>query len=98
MPRPALSAPPATRGRACLPASQTASCPKRTEPMQLSPHFSLAEFTFSDTANAEHIANTPNARHIGAMKVLCAKVLEPLRAQFGQIGRASCRERVCPYV
>src|SRR3546814_8340667 len=52
--------------------------------MQLSPHFSLAEFTFSDTANAEHIANTPNARHIGAMKVLCAKVLEPLRAHFGQ--------------
>src|SRR3546814_18055754 len=38
----------------------------------------------SSDLNAEHIANTPNARHIGAMKVLCAKVLEPLRAHFGQ--------------
>ena len=48
--------------------------------MQLSPNFSLAEFTASATATAQGIANTPGARQIAAMQLLCAKVLEPLRA------------------
>src|SRR3546814_7010216 len=52
--------------------------------MQLSEHFSLAEFTASDTARARHIANEPNARQIESMKALCANVLEPLRSHFGK--------------
>lgn len=52
--------------------------------MQLSPNFSLAEFTASATAMAQRIDNTPNATQIASMKMLCSKVLEPLRAQFGR--------------
>jgi hypothetical protein len=52
--------------------------------MQLSPNFSLAEFTASATAVAQRIDNTPSAVQIAAMKLLCAKVLEPLRAHFGK--------------
>jgi len=52
--------------------------------MQLSPNFSLAEFTASATANAARIDNNPNAAQIAAMKLLCGKVLEPLRAHFGK--------------
>ncbi|MFC4593738.1 D-Ala-D-Ala carboxypeptidase family metallohydrolase [Sphingobium tyrosinilyticum] len=52
--------------------------------MQLSPNFSLAEFAASATAKAQGIANTPGLRQIAAMQLLCAKVLEPLRAHFGR--------------
>jgi len=52
--------------------------------MQLSPNFSLAEFVASATASAQRIDNTPSAAQIAAMKALCAKVLEPLRAHFGK--------------
>ena len=52
--------------------------------MQLSPNFSLAEFTASATAKAQGIANTPDARQIAAMQMLCAEVLEPLRAHYGR--------------
>ncbi|SLK09621.1 D-Ala-D-Ala carboxypeptidase family metallohydrolase [Novosphingobium mathurense] len=52
--------------------------------MQLSPNFSLDEFIASATAERERIANSPNAVQIAAMKLLCTKVLEPLRAHFGQ--------------
>jgi len=52
--------------------------------MKLSPNFSLAEFTASATAQSQGIANHPNVRQIAAMQLLCAEVLEPLRAQFGK--------------
>lgn len=52
--------------------------------MKLSPNFSLAEFTASATATAQRIDNTPTGVQIAAMKLLCAKVLEPLRAHFGR--------------
>jgi hypothetical protein len=52
--------------------------------MQLSPNFSLAEFTASATAVAQRIDNSPGAVQIAAMKLLCAKVLEPLRTHFGK--------------
>ncbi|MCW2363547.1 MULTISPECIES: D-Ala-D-Ala carboxypeptidase family metallohydrolase [Sphingobium] len=52
--------------------------------MQLSPNFSLAEFTASATAKARKIDNSPDAQQIAAMQLLCAKVLEPLRAQYGK--------------
>lgn len=52
--------------------------------MKLSPHFSLAEFTASATATARGIDNRPNVAQINAMRLLCTKVLEPLRAHFGR--------------
>lgn len=51
--------------------------------MKLSPHFSLAEFTASATADARGIDNRPNAVQVAAMRLLCAKVLEPVRDRFG---------------
>lgn len=50
--------------------------------MLLSPNFSLAEFTASETATRLHIANDPTPAQIEAMKTLCLKVLEPLRAHY----------------
>lgn len=52
--------------------------------MQLSPNFRLAEFTASDTATRLRIANEPNAAQIAALKSLCLKLLEPVRAHFGR--------------
>jgi zinc D-Ala-D-Ala carboxypeptidase len=51
--------------------------------MQLSPHFSLAEFTASAKGKELGIENTPNAIHTENMKALCDVVLEPLRQHFG---------------
>ena len=50
--------------------------------MNLSTHFSLAEFTKSQTAERKGIDNTPTQDHIEKMKILCASVLEPLRTEF----------------
>jgi len=50
--------------------------------MKLSNHFSLAEFTKSQTAERKGIDNTPTQDHIERMKILCVSVLEPLRTEF----------------
>lgn len=55
-----------------------------TKDVQLSDNFSLSEFTRSDTAKARKLDNTPNATQIAALKVLCEKVLEPVRTHFGK--------------
>ena len=47
---------------------------------QLSPHFTLEEFTRSGTAKRLGIANIPNGRQIRNMKYLCVTLLEPLRS------------------
>lgn len=52
--------------------------------MNLSPHFTLAEFIHSNTAAKSGIANNPMQRQIRAMVALCENVLEPVRAQFGR--------------
>lgn len=52
--------------------------------MNLSEHFSLREMTFSQTAIRQGIGNTPSADQIGALRLLCEKVLEPTRAHFGR--------------
>lgn len=51
---------------------------------QLSPHFCLSEFTRSETAQRLGIANTPPARIIRNLTLLCQKVLEPLREHADQ--------------
>ena len=50
--------------------------------MKLSKHFSLTEFTKSQTAERKGIDNTPSEEHIEKMKVLCESVLESIRYQF----------------
>lgn len=52
--------------------------------MQLSPHFSLAEMTASQTSARKGIANVPDARALAALRHLCVAVLEPLRTRIGR--------------
>lgn len=47
--------------------------------MNLSAHFTLAELT----ANKAGLPNQPNTEQLANLIVLCAAVLEPLRAHFG---------------
>lgn len=51
--------------------------------MQLSPHFTLAEFTKSQTAIRKGIDNTPKPNEIANLILLARNVLEPVRAHFG---------------
>ena len=51
---------------------------------QLSQHFSLAEFTRSDTAKRRGIDNTPSLSVVVLLSGLCHNVLEPLRKFAGQ--------------
>lgn len=53
--------------------------------MNLSPNFTLAEFTRSDVALRKGIANVPPAVAIERLRLLCEAVLEPVRAQFGPV-------------
>lgn len=50
--------------------------------MKLSEHFTLAEFTRSDTARMLGIDNTPTRHHLANLHVLAAK-LEEVRALLG---------------
>ena len=52
--------------------------------MQLSTHFSLEELTKSQTGGRLGINNEPTALHMKALKALCDKVLEPVRAHYGR--------------
>lgn len=50
--------------------------------MRLSDHFTLAEFTKSQTADRHDIDNSPDDAQIERMKILCENVLEPVRVHF----------------
>lgn len=52
---------------------------------QLSQHFTLREFVVSGTAIKHNIENMPEAHHVERLRVLCQRVLEPLRRRFGVI-------------
>lgn len=51
--------------------------------LQLSPNFTLAEMTFSQTALRKGIDNTPSAQEVSNLTTLCAVLLEPARALLG---------------
>ncbi len=51
--------------------------------MQLSKHFYLSELTKSQTAARKGWNNIPDAKGISKLRLLCEKVLEPVRAEFG---------------
>lgn len=52
--------------------------------MQLSEHFTLEEFIYSETANKYGLKNTPSATQIKIMKHTCEYMLEPLRKLLGE--------------
>lgn len=52
--------------------------------MKLSENFSLHEFTRSQTASRRGIPNNPSEVEIARLRLLCEKVLEPVRAHFGK--------------
>ena len=51
--------------------------------MNLSPHFTLAEMTASATARAIGDPNQPGPAEISKLRILCERVLEPVRMHFG---------------
>jgi len=51
--------------------------------MNLSKHFTLAEFTHSQTAERAGIDNAPNDEQRAKITILCVNVLEPVREHFG---------------
>ena len=52
--------------------------------MNLSRHFTLAELTHSNTAQAEGIPNQPGPAETEALRALCSAVLDPLREALGR--------------
>jgi len=52
--------------------------------MMLSENFSLAEMIHSETAIKRGLDNTPEEWHIDNLKLLCTKVLQPIRDYFGK--------------
>jgi len=57
--------------------------------MQITAHFNLAEFTRSESAKRHGVSNQPTAEHLENIKVLCERVLEPIRMKFGPINISS---------
>jgi hypothetical protein len=51
--------------------------------MNLSKSFTLNELTKSQEATRLGIENTPNEEHIENLKILCEKILQPLRDYYG---------------
>ncbi|MBH9536932.1 D-Ala-D-Ala carboxypeptidase family metallohydrolase [Novosphingopyxis sp. YJ-S2-01] len=52
--------------------------------MKLTDHFTLAEMTASQIASRRGIDNTPGPAERKALRILCERVLEPVRAHFGR--------------
>ena len=50
--------------------------------MKLTSNFTLSEMTKSDTALRLDMDNTPNAVQVENLKILCEKVLQPVRDHF----------------
>ena len=65
-------------------ASKPATITSVSSDMQLSEHFNLKEFTKSETAIRKRIDNTPNLEHTNNLKIVCEKILEPVRKHFGK--------------
>ena len=52
--------------------------------LMLSEHFSVDEFTFSATAQAMGIVNSPGSSELANLRFLCREVLEPARKVIGE--------------
>lgn len=53
--------------------------------MNLSPHFTVAELTASNTAKARRIDNSPPPAVVAKLRLLCDELLEPVRRKFGLV-------------
>ena len=53
--------------------------------MELTRNFTLSELTKSDTAIRKGINNNPNPEQIEKLKILCEKILQPVRDHFGRV-------------
>lgn len=51
---------------------------------RLTKNFTLSELTYSDTAKAKGLQNTPSESEYLKLKTLCEKVLQPLRDHFNK--------------
>ena len=51
--------------------------------MKLSPHFTLGELTKSSTAERKGIENVPSDEEIKDLTILCERILEPVRNNYG---------------
>lgn len=52
--------------------------------MNLTKNFTLAEMTKSETALRHDMDNTPGEAEIASLKLLCEKVLQPVRDHYGK--------------
>lgn len=52
--------------------------------VQLTPNFSLHEMTKSETALRFNLNNTPKAKEVASLKLLCEKVLQPVRNAYAK--------------
>lgn len=52
--------------------------------MNLSPNFTLSEMTKSETALRHNLDNTPGETEIENLRVLCERVLQPVRDHYGK--------------
>ena len=57
--------------------------------MKLSQNFSLRELTKSQTAERKGISNEPTEEHIENLKLLCTKILQPIRDKWGVVSISS---------
>ena len=57
--------------------------------MKLSQNFSLRELTKSQTAERKGISNGPTEEHIENLKLLCTKILQPIRDKWGVVSISS---------
>lgn len=57
--------------------------------MKLTAHFELGEFTRSESAKRHGVSNEPTPEHLENIKVLCEKILEPIRTKFGPLNISS---------
>jgi len=53
--------------------------------MQLSKNFSLVELTKSQTAERKGISNDPSPDHLEHLRLLCERVLQPVRDHFNHV-------------
>ena len=59
--------------------------------MQLSKNFSLVELTKSQTAERKGIPNDPSPDHQENLRLLCERVLQPVRDHFNHVVSVSSR-------
>ncbi len=52
--------------------------------MNLTKNFTLKELTKSETAVRHDVDNTPNEEQIESLRLLCEKILQPVRDHYGK--------------